>query len=507
MKWNPQTLAAITDGTLYTVDPDKTLVPAGHTIGEWECAFSIDTRSIQPGQVFVALQGEHSDGHAYVEQAFRKGVAGAIVQNTEWVANVPVRDLVTQHAEQRVPGPFVLQVADPLHALQAIARVSRRKHPIPLVGITGSNGKTTVKDMAASILAIRFNVLKSHKSFNNHIGLPLTLANMTEQHEVAVVEMGMNAPGELTRLAGIAQPDVGVITNIAPAHFGFFHSLEAIMQAKMELIHTLPAEGVAVLNADDQFFRAMSLQAPCALVTFGLSSPKSAHTVFAPATTLKTTQNAAYTFDIETPDGVVGITLPVPGRHNVHNALAATAILYALAQTNAYQHIESHHEYVSRLDMIKRGLEQFSASPMRMQVVSHNGVTFLNDAYNANPHSMAAALRTLKSMACSGKKVAVLGDMFELGEISTSAHAEVGALAADVPVNFLLLLGEHAAETSRGAQEAGMAATGIVIGESYAALAAMLADTVTCGDIVLIKASRSMVLERVLDEYMNLAKT
>jgi UDP-N-acetylmuramoyl-tripeptide--D-alanyl-D-alanine ligase len=372
------------------------------------------------------------------------------------------------------------------------------------VGITGSNGKTTVKDMAASILATQFNVLKSHKSFNNHIGLPLTLANMTEQHEAAVVEMGMNAPGELTHLAGIAQPDVGVITNIAQAHFGFFHSLEAIMQAKMELIRTLPAKAVAVLNASDVLFEAMRRQVPCALVTFGVSDSAPSPTVT--ARNVKIARNATYAFDMTTPDGSVAIKLPLPGEHNVQNALAAAAILYALVQTDAYRPIEQHHKHMSMTAMIKTGLAQFSASPMRMQVVSHHGVTFLNDAYNANPNSMAAALHTLKSIACSGKKIAVLGDMAELGEISASAHYDAGALAADVPVNALFLLGEYAADTSRGAQEAGMTATDIVISESHAALAALLSNTVAPGDIVLIKASRSMALEQVLEEYMTLVK-
>ena len=500
MKWNPHTLAAATQGTLHTFDPELNLVPVTEELPRRKYLFSIDTRTIQADEIFVALQGEQSDGHAYLEAAFRNGAAGVIVSDLKSLSPSAVL------SERRNSGqtPFVLHVDEPLQALQAIARANRQKHPIPAAGVTGSNGKTTVKDMTAAILSTQFNVVKSHKSFNNHIGLPLTLANMIEEHDVAILEMGMNAPGELTELAGIAQPDVGIITNIAPAHFGFFHSLDAIMQAKMELLRALPNQSVAVLNADDELFKTMCRDISGSLVTFGLSTGTVVPTIT--AHNVQAAADASFAFDLDTPDGSIDITLPLPGRHNVLNALAAAAIIYALAQTDAYQRIESQHAPYSKLAMIKRGLEHFAASPMRMQVVSLNGVTFMNDAYNANPHSMASALRTLTSAACSGKKIAVLGDMFELGEISASAHAEVGARTADVPVDNLFLLGEYAADMSQGAQKAGMAASNIVIAESHAELAALIADVAASEDIVLLKASRGMTLERVLNEYTMIVK-
>jgi UDP-N-acetylmuramoyl-tripeptide--D-alanyl-D-alanine ligase len=450
--------------------------------------------------VFVALQGEQADGHDYLTQALRQGASGVVVSDLERFTTFKDSD---GFPEMIQPGSlvFVLHVNDALQALQAIARGCRQKHTIPVIGITGSNGKTTVKDMTASVLSTQFQVLKSHKSFNNHIGLPLTLANMSEQHEVAVLEMGMNAPGELTHLAEIARPDIGMITNIAPAHFGFFHSLEAIMQAKMELITSLASEGFAILNADDGLFATMRQQVPCRLLTFGMSKHQEKPTIS--ARNLQVGQDGAYTFELSTPAGIVPITLPVPGRHTVQNALAAAAAVYAVSQLQQHERVVSRYASFSMLEVIQQGIEQFCPSPMRMQKMSYNGVTIINDAYNANPNSMAVALQTLKNLACSGKKLAVLGDMFELGEISVSAHYEVGRLAAEVPVSKLFVMGEYAQDMVRGAREAGVPASDILVGDSHTALAEALRHSAVAGDVVLVKASRGMTMERMLDEYMH----
>lgn len=494
-----QELVTIAHGKFYELEQPGTLVRAPHLPDEPEVSLSIDSRTLQPGQVFIALQGPYADGHDYLSQAVQRGAKGLIVSNIERVADSALRNIEPPH-------PFILQVDDTLQAFQAIARLGRRKHPLPLIGITGSNGKTTVKDMTASILENRYHVLKSHKSFNNHIGVPLTLVNMSEQHDVAVLEMGMNAAGELRHLASIAQPNIGIVTNIAGAHIGFFHSLEAIMQAKMELIQSLPADGIAVLNADDNFFEEMRRQVPCSLVTFGLSD--SGERPLITARNLVAAPDAAYRFDLETPEGSTAVRLPLPGRHNVRNALAAAALVYALHRLKPVLCMNpSKSASLSILESIKHGLEQFCPSPMRMQVSTQRNVTIINDAYNANPASMAAALRTLQSLTCSGKKVAVLGDMFELGESSPSAHYEVGKLAAGVPVAKLLLLGDYASNTSQGAQDAGMAASDILIGESHEALAQTLAGETTQGDVILVKASRGMTMENVLEHYVKLLET
>lgn len=494
MNWNLHRLAAAAHGTLYTFDARHRLILAPDTLPERACRFSIDTRALAADEIFVALRGDHADGHDYMGAAFEKRAGGVIVSDLNRLAAGDVMAALPPSAAS----PFVLHVDDPLQALQAIARATRQRHPIPVIGITGSNGKTTVKDMTAGMLATRFRVVKSQKSFNNHIGLPLTLANMTEAHEIAVLEMGMNAPGELTQLAAIAQPDVGLITNIAQAHFGFFHSLERIMEAKMELIRSLPPDSVAVLPADDTFFEAMRRGVPGALITFGLRG-QAQPTIT--ARHVRAMPDANYRFDLMTPDGVTPVHLPLPGEHNVANALAAAACVSAFSRMAASTRTDTSDAADSRLDMLKQGLERFSASPMRMQVLTCRGVTFLNDAYNANPNSMASALRTLRTMACDGRKIAVLGDMLELGDISAAAHAEVGELAAAVPVRALFLMGEYAGDAARGAMKAGMANSQITMAASHAEVAAQLAEVAEPGDIVLLKASRGMALERVLDEY------
>jgi len=482
LKFVLQEFAAITRGKLYESGHVEAPIKAPQSTVEREFSFSIDSRTIQPGQVFIALRGPNANGHDYLEPALQKGACGFIVSDIERISKIEIRN-----------SPFVIQVDNTLKALQSIASASRQKHPVSLAAITGSNGKTTVKDMAASILETHHHVLKSQKSFNNPIGLPLTLANMTEHHEIAVLEMGMNAPGEIRQLAGIARPNVGAITNVAPAHFGFFNSLEAIMRAKLELFESLPSHGTAVLNTDDELFEQMLETVRCSVVAFGTRPAKCSYGhPFIFAENLTVSSDAKYSFDLKTPDGMIPISLPLLGYHNVLNALAATAVVCAL------QHLE--------LDAIKEGLENFQPGPMRTQVTNHHNVTIINDAYNANPISMTAALRTLKTFPCSEKKIAVLGDMLELGQISQSAHYDIGKRAAEVPVDKLFLLGEYAKDVSQGAQAMGMAETNILIGDSHEQLAYELAKHVKQQDIILFKASRGMAMEKIIEHYLKRLK-
>ena len=498
MKFLLQELAVAAGGTLHTLRHNDEHVHNAQSNTEQEFSFSFDTRSIQPGQVFIALQGEGSDGHDYLQQALQKGACGLIISDLDRVSQLT--------HDTSPPHPFIISVDNTLHALHSIARACRQKHPIPAIGITGSNGKTTVKDMAASILNVRYGkrVLKSEKSFNNHIGLPMTLTEMTEQHEIAVLEIGMSAPGEVRHLAGIAKPDFGAVTNIAQAHAGFFHSIEEIMRAKMELIESLPDRGTAILNRDDTLYPNMRsyLREEMRLVTFGLhhTSDISGGMCLADKIPCITAQNildsdnATYTFDLVTPKGTIPVSLHIPGYHNVQNALAAAAIVCAVYQ----------EEPADILKELKEGLEQFQPSPMRMQMITHHSMTVINDAYNANPSSMKSAMNTLKSFACQGRKIAVLGDMFELGDLSQSAHYTVGQLAAHIPVDRLFLLGEYARDTAKGAMDAGLTASRIVIGESHEHLATELAHQLREGDLVLCKASRGMTLEKVVEHMLKL---
>ncbi len=470
MKFQKDDLMTATGGNISSVEA----LPA-----ENELSFSIDTRTLQPGDVFVALQGRQADGHNYLAQALQKGASGLIVKQQ---ADLP-------SIEKPV---WVLHVHDTLRALQDIARLSRKQHPIPVIGITGSNGKTTVKDMTASILQVKYGhdaVLKSEKSFNNHIGLPLTLANMHERHQVAVLEMGMNAPGEIRRLASIAKPAVGTVTNIAPAHIGFFGSLEYIMYAKMELLESLPRGGHAVLNKDDKLFdRMLSFLRHRGLVTFSI---REEDTVVR-AERIVQQPDASYTFDMDTILGRIPISLTIPGYHNIYNALAATASVFALFAS----------ERMTSLDFIKQGLEQFQPGPMRMQVIKHQGAMIINDAYNANPDSMASAFHTLKTFHGRGKKIAVLGDMFELGALGQQSHYEVGQKAAAAEFDRLYLLGQFAPDVAQGAQESGMSAAHIHIGDSHEHLAELLLSDLKHDDVVLVKASRGMAMEKIVERIL-----
>ena len=490
-------LAAAVGGTLTESWPEIVLSQDYQPLSARALTFSIDTRTLQAGDVFIALPGEQADGHTYLAQALHKGARGLIISQPESLTALP------PPVSARL---FVIVVTNTLVALHDIARACRQKNSLTVGAVTGSNGKTTVKDMAAAILRVHYGaeVLQSEKSFNNHIGLPLTLANMTPQHHLAILEMGMNAPGEIRLLAGIAAPTVGLVTNIAQAHAGFFDSLEAIMRAKMELLEALPADGIAILNHDDPLYPNMRLHAKGKVVTFGLritrqrAEASSKHAPEVSAVNIAVNPDATYAFDLTIPGGSVHVTLPLPGYHNIHNALAATALALAVSA--------AAHTPVSLTD-IQTGLEQFTPSPMRMHVTVRRQVTLINDAYNANPASMESALKAMYAMHCRGKKLAVLGDMLELGALSASAHYRVGELAAEAGVQGLFLLGAYAAQIAQGALEAGLTETQIVFGTSHRQLAEALLPWLAEGDIVLFKGSRGMTMEKVLDQLEALLTT
>lgn len=509
MKFQIHELAAAAHGKLCELWHDGSLLRDSQLTKEREFSFSFDSRSLQPGQVFIALQGEHSDGHDYLEHALKNGASGLLISGRDRVAQI--ENTMSSKGLSGISShstPFVILVDDTLQALQSIARACRRKHPIPLIAVTGSNGKTTVKDMTASILAVRYGdrVLKSEKSFNNHIGLPLTLANMTEEHAVAVVEIGMNAPGEIRHLAGIAQPQIGAVTNIAQAHAGFFDSITDIMRAKMELIEVLPDDGCAVLNRDDQLFEQMFsfVRGGMGIIKFGIHhEPENFNDPFAPipihnpavtAEEIMGAPDGTYSFEAITLAGRFPVALPLAGYHNISNSLAA--ISNAIAYMDSIRNIS--------LEEIKYGLEHFDPSPMRMQIFTHQQITFINDAYNANPASMKSALETLQWMSCQGKKIAILGDMLELGRFSQTEHRRVGSLAAHLPLDRLFLLGEYAEEVASEARTFGMNPDNILIGKSHEHLAEHIYEHLSAGDLVLCKGSRGLKMETVLEAVLKL---
>ncbi len=418
---------------------------------------STDSRTVRPGDLFFAIRGDNFDGHEYVEDAFAKGACAAVV------------------SDDAACSGSALVVDDTVDALLTLAAWYRDRFDIPVVAVTGSNGKTTTKDMAAAVLSTKFRTVRTRGNYNNHIGVPLTLFEIEGEHEVAVVEMGMNHPGEIARLAVAARPTVGVITNVAEAHMETMQDIDSIAQAKAELLDALPADGTSVLNWDDPRVKALWTRGPGNVVTFGLSADAEVRAVGIDASV------DAVSFELAD-DGRV--TLPIAGRHNVMNALAAIAVGRIMGVPDADA---------------ARALSSFEASPMRMSFETAGSRLVLNDAYNCNPGSLGAALEVLVEAAGEGTSAAVIGDMLELGSTSTRAHREAGARAAELGVDWLLLFGTEVAALKEGALEAGMPASRVRIFESKTALVETLRKELDESAVLLVKGSRGMRMEEVVE--------
>jgi UDP-N-acetylmuramoyl-tripeptide--D-alanyl-D-alanine ligase len=432
-----------------------------------------DSREIRRGDAFVALRGEQFDGHQFVESALRRGAAGALVDDAS-------------HAWERLGKTkggrrCILAVPDTLVAYQQLARHHRDRFRIPVVAVTGSNGKTTTKDMVAAVLAERGTVLKTEGNYNNRIGVAHTVLRLAKRHRVAVVEMGVDQKGQTTRLCEIARPTHGIITNIGPDHLEFFGSMDASAESKAELLAMLPADGAVALNADDAYFAYLRAQARCRVVSFGLSADAEVR-----AEGIEDVSRSDAAFRLVTPGQRTRprTRIRVRGAHNLSNALAAAAIGRMLAVPAA---------------KIARGLGRFKPASMRSQVRAHAGVTILNDCYNANPASMKAAIDLLVQLGAGTRTIAVLGDMLELGPTARDLHREVGAYAAGRGIAVLLACGDLGRTIAEGAREAGMAADRVRTVTDAGQAAAAAVAIVRRGDAVLIKASRGMRLERVVE--------
>jgi len=438
---------------------------------------STDSRSIRRGDLFVALKGDRFDGHEFVPAVLGKGgAAGAIVHDAY---RLP-KGKNTRATGATRNEPFLFGVQDPLFAYQQLATHHRCRFDIPLVAVTGSNGKTTTKDMVASVLMQRWPTLKTEGNFNNRIGVPHTLLRLTARHQAAVIEMGVDHRGQTTRLCEIARPTIGIITNIGPDHLEFFGSLEGSAQAKAELLDLLPAKGTAVLNADDPYFDYLAARAQCRVISFGFSEKADVRAIHASSDARKGT-----TFGLMLPgkSRYTPVVMKVHGMHNVTNALAAAAVGFALNLPGA---------------AIAQGLARFRPAAMRSQVVTHHGVQIVNDCYNANPASMKAALQLLAQWSPARERVAVLGDMLELGQETLQMHCEVGRFLATLQLSRLIVCGELGREIAAGARQGGMSDSAIVEMADVASAAELLKKTVRQGDVVLVKASRGMKMEQIV---------
>ncbi|MGA6827969.1 UDP-N-acetylmuramoyl-tripeptide--D-alanyl-D-alanine ligase [Nitrospira sp. NS4] len=434
---------------------------------------NMDSRTIRSGDLFVAIKGDRFDGHDYIAMALSRGAVGAIVHDAYVV---PQAILKTGGKSS----PFILGVRDPLFAYQQLATHHRCRFDIPLVAVTGSNGKTTTKEMVASVLGQRWRVLKTEGNLNNRIGVPQTLFRLTARHEAAVIEMGVDNVGQTTRLCEIARPTIGIITNIGPDHLEFFGSMEGSAQGKAELLDLLPPGGAAILNADDPYFDYLAARARCRVVSFGYSPKADVQAVQE-----KSDGKDGTIFRLLLPGKVrhTIVRMKVQGSHNVTNALAAAAVGTVLGISGA---------------VIAQGLSRFRPAAMRSQVVMSHGVRIINDCYNANPASMKAAVQLLAQSGAGRKTIAVLGDMLELGPNAARMHEEVGAFIAQQGIAQLIACGSLGQGLAEGARRAGMNPGAVLEVADAAAAATAVKAMVAQGDVVLVKASRGMKMEQVV---------
>jgi UDP-N-acetylmuramoyl-tripeptide--D-alanyl-D-alanine ligase len=438
------------------------------------CGVSTDSRTCQTGELFIPLTGERHDGHHFIPKALHRGVRGVLVERKFWARpSAEVRQALT-------PEVAVLAVENTLAALGDLAQAWRARFAVPVVGITGSCGKTTTKEMIAAVLGRRFRVLKNRLNLNNLIGMPLTLLEMEGAHEAAIVEMGMNAHGEILRLTQIAAPTVGVLTNVHAAHTEGLGDIAGVARAKGELARALDRRALLIYNADDPWLERQARDFPGPKLSFGLEQAAQV-TAHGRQTRGAWGQEARLHYQGHS----WPLQLPAPGLHMLYNALAATAVGLALGLAPSET---------------AAALHGFEAVHRRSQLVElPSGVHLLNDCYNANPGSMAMALKTLMEVRDGGRTAAALGDMLELGAAAAEQHRELGRRAAELGLDFLMIYGSHRLDVAAGAQEAGLPAARIFPVTHLTDGARILQELLSPGDWLLVKGSRSTHMEGLVD--------
>ncbi len=431
---------------------------------------STDSRTVAEGELFIALKGARFDGHYYAAEALKKKAGGVLIEEDK------VGDIRWNGYRSRA----VITVKDTLSALGDIARDWRRKYGTPMVALTGSNGKTTTKEMIAACLETNFPILKTKGNLNNLIGVPLTLLTLTEKERVVVLEMGMNVPGEIRRLTEISEPDVGLITNIQMVHLEGMGSLERLKEEKGELFRGMRRDGTILVNQDDPRVVDLASRYPGQKITFGIKHPAD---IMAKEIRLHGAGGTSFTLILE--GEAMEIPLRLLGRHFVPNALSAIAVacLFGVEVNRA-----------------KEALENFQPFPMRMEIVPlEGGGTLINDAYNANPSSMELALETLVEAKGKGRAIAVLGDMLELGNFTEEAHQRIGQKVSELSIDFLLAMGEKAPVVIESAIRHGFPMEKARIVENHSETISLLRQTIQNGDWILVKGSRGMAMEKIVE--------
>lgn len=420
-----------------------------------------DSRKVTGGELFVALKGENFNGESFAKEAIKKGAAAVMVSKTA----------------KRLPDDIVLKVDDTLTAYQQIAEAWRERFDIPIVAVTGSNGKTTTKDLTAAALNGLGHVQKTSGNFNNEIGVPMTLLELNDKHNAAVVEIGMRGLGQIESLAKVVKPTIGIVTNVSETHIELLGSIENIARAKGELVEAIKSGGTIILNADNKHTADMRTLAGAGVkvMTYGLENPADVtakDVLIGSVSTEFTLSYRGEDFDFE---------IPMLGRHNVSNALAAIAAGLTLGLS---------------VEEIQRGISTLTTTKMRFEVIRRDGLTIVNDAYNASPASMRVAIKTASEIY-SGRLIAVLGDMLELGDIAEAVHREIGAELVENKFDTLITLGELGKFIAAGARDAGL--KNVYTFDTHEDAAKKIIELVHNGDTILFKASHVMHMEKIIE--------
>lgn len=446
----------------------KLVCPEGQTIPDTEAAcVVIDSRQIEQDGIFIATKGERVDGHSFIPQVFEKGALGVVCEELPEV----------------LPG-VCIQVEDSFRALQDIAAYYREQLTIPVVGITGSVGKTSTKEMIAGVLSEKYNVLKTEGNFNNEIGVPLMILKIRQEHQIAVLEMGINHFGEMHNLSRMAKPDICVMTNIGQCHLEFLGTRDGILKAKSEIFDFANPKAQVIVNGDDDKLQLLGteavpyLKSSMTLTRFGRGQQNEFY-----ADHIKINGLFGSSMVVHTPDGAFPLEVKLPGEHQIYNALAAAVVAMKLGMTP---------------QEIAAGAAKVQAMGGRSHLIRTNRYVVLDDCYNANPVSMKAAVELLTNAV--GRKVAILGDMFELGEKETQLHAGIGTFCAECGIDEVICVGSLSANMAQAAKESGAAGMQVYHYEELEQLRRDLPGLLQPGDNILIKASHAMHFEKLVED-------
>jgi UDP-N-acetylmuramoyl-tripeptide--D-alanyl-D-alanine ligase len=434
--------------------------------GEFFRGVSIDSRTLKKGELFVCIQGGRFDGHNFIEEAQDKQAAAIVLSEESEMSLV------------RGKAPVVIRVKNTLKALQELALFYRKKMPVKVIGITGTNGKSTTKEMTAAITEKKFKTIKTKGNLNNHIGLPLNIFDLSEADEIAVMEMGMSAAGEIKRLAEIAKPGIGVVTNISEGHLVHLKTLKKVQAAKGELFDSLSEKETAIVNADDPLVLELAKSVRAKVITYGIYKGADIK-----AENICPMDREGFKLSVNFSGKNIPMCIPFLGECNIYNALAAIATSWSLGIAP---------------DDIKQGLMKAKLLANRFEVSEYKGVTVINDSYNANPRSMKEALKILAEYKCKGRRFFIVGEMLELGDLAEPAHKALGVDVAKYSIDYLVTVGELSSHVAKSAVASGMNKKNTATTSGHECAVAFIKKHSRSGDCLLVKGSRGSKMEEVV---------